>query len=211
MDRMGNNPARGTLLGRARISFRALALVCIVPLTSSVARPSLAQTAANEYQIKAAFVFHFAQLVDWPAEALSARTASLNLCIFDDDPGREQFQSEVDGKVIEARVLHVHLVGQSQDLKKCNILFLGRAEARQQRAILGILRGLPVLTIGETTDFLNDGGMIRFHIEQDKIRFDINLGAAELSHLKISSRLLLLATSVTGGAAGGEGRSNAYQ
>jgi len=48
---------------------------------------------------------------------------------------------------------------------------------------------MPILTVGETANFLSDGGMIRFHIENDKIRFDINLGDAEASHLKISSRL----------------------
>jgi hypothetical protein len=41
--------------------------------------------------------------------------------------------------------------------------------------------------------------MIRFHLERGKIRFDINLGAADSAHLKISSQLLLLATSVTRG------------
>jgi hypothetical protein len=56
---------------------------------------------------------------------------------------------------------------------------------------------MPVLTVGETDDFLSSGGMIRFHLDEDKIRFDINLNGAESSHLKISSRLLLLATSVT--------------
>jgi hypothetical protein len=59
---------------------------------------------------------------------------------------------------------------------------------------------MPVLTVGETANFLSEGGMIRFHLEEGKVRFDINLGAADSSHLKISSRLLLLATSVTRGA-----------
>jgi hypothetical protein len=48
--------------------------------------------------------------------------------------------------------------------------------------------------------------MIRFHLENDKIRFDINLGDAEASHLKISSRLLLLATLVTQSGTADRGR-----
>jgi hypothetical protein len=59
------------------------------------------------------------------------------------------------------------------------------------------MRGMPVLTVGETSNFLSDGGMIRFHLDEGRIRFDINLAAAESSHLQISSRLLLLASSVT--------------
>jgi hypothetical protein len=65
---------------------------------------------------------------------------------------------------------------------------------------------MPVLTVGETDNFLSDGGMIRFHFEADKIRFDINLDEAESSHLKISSRLLLLATSVTQSSTSNSGR-----
>ena len=53
---------------------------------------------------------------------------------------------------------------------------------------------------------INDRGMIRFHLEEDKIRFDINLGGAESSHLKISARLLLLATLVTQSGAADRGR-----
>jgi hypothetical protein len=77
------------------------------------------------------------------------------------------------------------------------MLFLSRDEARNQAAILKSLRGTPVLTVGETDNFLSDGGMIRFHLEENRIRFDIDLDAAESAHLKISSRLLLLASMVT--------------
>jgi tRNA threonylcarbamoyladenosine modification (KEOPS) complex Pcc1 subunit len=60
--------------------------------------------------------------------------------------------------------------------------------------------------VGETDSFISDGGMIQLHIEDDKIRFDINVGAADSSHLKISSRLLLLATSVTLAGGSDKGR-----
>jgi hypothetical protein len=50
-----------------------------------------------------------------------------------------------------------------------------------------------------------DGGMIRFHLDDGRIRFDINLGAADSVHLKISSRLLLLASSIVRGSGTGGG------
>lgn len=183
----------------------------MVLLASMAARSSFAQPAAEEYQAKAAFIFHFAQLADWPAGALNAGDRSLSLCIFDDEPDRREFQSELEGKVVGSRPVHVRMLTQPQEIQVCNILFLSRAEARRQSAILKSLRGLPILTVGETEQFLSDGGMIRFHIEEDRIRFDINLGAADLSHLKISSRLLLLATTVTGGGTNADRRMNAYQ
>ena len=161
--------------------------------------PARTQATADEYQIKAAFLFHFTQLVEWPAGALNAGESSLNLCIFNDEPHRQELRSTIEGKPVGARVLHLRLLGQQQEIQGCNILFLSRDEARRQSAMLKSLRGQPVLTVGENTNFLSDGGMIRFHLNEDKIRFDINLGAADSSHLKISSRLLLLATSVNRG------------
>jgi hypothetical protein len=156
-----------------------------------------AQSNPDEYQVKAAFLFHFAQLADWPGGALDSEDHSLTLCIFDDEPHRKELVSAVDGTPIGQRVFRVRPLSPTQDFHGCNILFLSRSEARRQTATLKFLRGLPVLTVGETGNFLSDGGMIRFRIEEGKIRFDISLGAVDSSHLKISSRLLLLATSVT--------------
>jgi hypothetical protein len=172
-------------------------LLCAVLLGSGAVKPAAAQGSAEEYQVKAAFLFHFAQLVEWPAGALDAGDQPINLCIFDDEPRRKELQNTIEGKPVGTRVLHVRVLDQRQNIQGCNVLFLSREEGRRQAAILKSVRDLPVLTVGETDDFLSDGGMIHFHLDGDKIRFDINANGADSSHLKISSRLLLLATSVT--------------
>ena len=122
------------------------------------------------------------------------------------EPHRRELQSTIEGKPLGARVFHVLLISQPQEIQGCNILFLSRDEALRQSATLKSLHGMPVLTVGETANFLTDGGMIRLHLEEGKVRFDINLAAAESSHLQISSRLLLLATSVTRGGVANRGR-----
>lgn len=160
------------------------------------------QGSAEEYQVKAAFLFHFAQLVEWPASAGDAGTGSLTLCAFDQAAGQE-VRRTIDGKSIGGQTLHVHLLQDSRNFGGCSILFLAQSDAHQP-AILRAVRALPILTVGETNNFLSDGGMIRFHLQEDKIRFDINAAAADLAQLKISSQLLLLATSVQrGGMRGG--------
>lgn len=206
MHRAAINSADQASSRQTRLPFRIFVFLFIVLLVSGVAQSSRAQSNPEEYQVKAAFLFHFAQFLDWPGGALSAGGPSLNLCIFNDEPRRHELQSTIEDKTIGARVFHVRLISQPQELQSCNILFLSHDEARRQSAILRSLRGTPVLTVGETSDFLTDGGMIRFHLVEDKIRFDINLDAAESSHLKISSRLLLLATSVTRGGVADRGR-----
>jgi hypothetical protein len=196
MYRGSNNSALDPSLARY-IHFQRFVILSVSLLISGLPQYARPQSVAEEYQVKAAFLFHFAQFVEWPPGVLNNSDSSLILCIFDDEPRRREFQSTIEGKNIGARVLHVRQINQSQEDRSCNILFLSRDEAQRQTAILKSLRGMPVLTVGETNNFLSDGGMIRFHFEADKIRFDINLDGAESSHLKISSRLLLLATSVT--------------
>ena len=185
---------------------QALILLTVVVLALDLLKPACAQTATDEYKVKAAFLFHFAQLVDWPSDASNSGDQSFNLCIFDDEPHLQELQSILEGKRIGTQVVHVRLLHQAQLAQRCSILFMGRDEGRRQVAVLRNLRGQPVLTVGEADDFLSEGGIIRLHLEHDKIRFDINVGAADSSHLKISSRLLLLAKSVTLGdqAKGGQ-------
>jgi hypothetical protein len=196
MDRGSINSSLDPSLARW-IYRRVIVLLWVSLLISWLPRYVHPQSVAEEYQVKAAFLFHFAQFVDWPPGVLNNSDSSLILCIFDDEPRRQDFLSTIEGKAIGARVLHVRQINQPQEVQGCNILFLSRDEAQRQTAVLRSLRGMPVLTVGETDNFLSNGGTIRFHLDEDKIRFDINLDGAESSHLKISSQLLLLATSVT--------------
>jgi hypothetical protein len=172
-------------------------LLTIMMLVSGAPRLAGAQPATEECKVKAAFLFHFAQLVDWPAAALNATDQTISLCVFDDEPRLQELQSTLECKSVGTRTLHVRLLSQAQAAQGCNILFLSHDESLRQAAVVKSLRGQPVLTVGETDNFLSDGGMIRLRLDEDKIRFDINAGAADSSHLKISSRLLMLATSVT--------------
>jgi hypothetical protein len=174
-----------------------IVFLTIMMLVSGVLQRARAQPAAAEYKVKAAFLFHFAQLVDWPAAALNAATQTISLCVFDDEPRLQELQGTLEGKSVGTRTLHVRLLSRVQAAQGCNILFLSHDESLRQAAVLKSLRGQPVLTVGETDNFLSDGGMIRLRLDEDKIRFDINTGAADSSRLKISSQLLMLATTVT--------------
>ena len=203
MHRADNNLEVRPSHWRICIPAQIVVLLCAVLFGSGEVKPAVAQDSAEEYQIKAAFLFHFAQLVEWPAGALNASDQSINVCIFNDEPRRKELQTTIEGKSIGIRVLRVSMLEQQQSIQGCNVLFLGREESRRQAAVLRCARELPVLTVGETDDFLLDGGMIQFHVDGDKIRFDINANVADSAHLKISSRLLLLATSVTHSAAKG--------
>ena len=155
-----------------------------------------AQTKTEEYRVKAGFLFHFAQLVDWPAGARGGPT--FDLCILGDDPFRGELESTLNGKAIGARPIHVLHLKQAQEARNCQVLFISTTENQRLPKIFEELGNSAVMTVGESDDFIDRGGMIRFTLEQEKVRFEINLKAADPVGLKFSSRLLLLAKNVFG-------------
>lgn len=82
-----------------------------------------------------------------------------------------------------------------EQARACHILFIGRDDAKKYGAILNLIRDLPVLTVGETPDFLDAGGIVNF-VFAETLQIDINLGAADRAHLKIRSPLAALARRV---------------
>jgi hypothetical protein len=79
-------------------------VVCPFVLFAMVVRvpgppTALAQSKADEYEVKAAFLFHFAQLVEWP-DAPDESGSSLLLCTLGDDPFHGGLESTVEGKQI---------------------------------------------------------------------------------------------------------------
>ena len=183
-----------------RPSFRSLSIlvgVCVIYFlaASSLAR---AQSKADEYRIKAAFLFHFAQLVDWPQAALGDEKNPLTLCTFGDDPFHGDLETTVQGKSIGTHPLQVRHAKQVEQIAGCHVLFIGSAERARASQLITVLNNDAVLTVGETDDFIKQGGIIGFRVEKDKVRFEINVEAADRAKLKISSRLLLLALNSPG-------------
>lgn len=174
---------------------RRMSVLLLLLLVAGAGSNGSAQSRADEYRVKAAFLFHFAQLVEWPPRAF-VDDGNLRICTFGNDPFSGELESTVAGKQIGDRGMEVRHLRQSQEIASCHVLFIGKAEVNETTALLGRLQHSPVLTVGETDGFLSAGGIIRFCLEGNKVRFEINRQAAESAGLKISSRLLLLAKNV---------------
>jgi len=158
---------------------------------------------ATEYQVKAAFLFNFARFVEWPADAFPSADAALQICVLGQDPfGREFEQVIMDKTVNGHRIEIAHPDGVPQ-ARSCQILFIAASEKPRLASILRGLKGSSVLIVGDTPGFAAAGGAINFVIDDGRVRFEINLKAAELAHLKISARLLTVAKVVLNGEPGG--------
>ena len=173
-------------------------MLCLI-LAATVATPTNATKAdaqgANEYDLKAAIIFNFAKFVEWPPGAFANDSAPIVVGIVGDDPFRGSLDA-VGGKSVNGRVVTVRRLNAGQDLRSCHVLFVSSSEKRHLPQIVTSLDGASVLTVGEMDGFANNGGMIKLKMEENKVRFVINAGLARRARLKISSKLLSLATEV---------------
>jgi hypothetical protein len=174
------------------------AVLLAVLLTFVGSETAWAQSPADEYHVKAAFLYHFTQLVEWPADASNEGGNSLLLCTLGDDPFHGELENTVAGKQIGSRTLRIRHV-KPQYTGGCNVLFISKSESNRFASLIANLRNAPILTVGDDDGFMHAGGMIRLFLDGNKVRFEINRKTAESARLKISSQLLLLAKNVVGG------------
>jgi hypothetical protein len=161
---------------------------------------------SSEYLIKAGFIYNFAKLVEWPATAFPQPDSPIVIGILGNDPFGATLDRIVADKKIDGRGFAVKRVKWSKDfkdLKDCNILFVSLSEKERIDSVVEAIKGLPILTIGDAPDFAKRGGIINFTLEDNKIRFEVNVEAAKHADLTISSRLLSLAKIVQQVAADG--------
>ncbi|HEX7184168.1 MAG TPA: YfiR family protein [Thermoanaerobaculia bacterium] len=181
---------RRTLTPLAPLGLAAALLLAVLAGSAS------AQGGAGEYEVKAAFLYNFAKFVEWPGSTFESPTDPLVLCVFGDDPFGESLDAVVQGETVGGRRLVVHRTRETAQLRGCHVVFLSQRTRERYPQVLDSLRGTSVLTVGEGEGFLTQGGMIRFVLDQNRVRFEINLDAAERNRLKLSSQLLRLARAV---------------
>jgi YfiR/HmsC-like len=147
----------------------------------------------DEYQVKAAFLYNFAKFVEWPSRTFRTPQDPILVCVLGHNPFGNALEETIRGKSIEGRAFAFRQVADAQEANLCQILFVSSAEGKHFRALWGNLSPPGILTIGEVEGFAAGGGVINFKLEGGRVRFEINVDAAEHAQLHISSKLLGLA------------------
>jgi hypothetical protein len=147
----------------------------------------------DEYQVKAAFVVNFASFVEWPAAAFRGPQDAFTICVLGRDPFGHWLESLVQGKVVDGRAFAVRHVNDVPQVSGCQILFLCASERLRFRSILTDLKGSSVLPVGDTSDFIAEGGVIGMRLDEGRIRIQIHAQGAKERNLRISAHLLSLA------------------
>jgi hypothetical protein len=147
----------------------------------------------DEYQVKAAFVVNFASFVEWPASAFHGQQDPFTICVLGRDPFGHSLESLSEGKVIDGRPFAIRHVNDVEQVNGCQILFLSSSERLRFRSIMESLKASSVLPIGDTSDFITEGGVIGLRLENGRIRIQIRAQGAKEKNLRISAHLLSLA------------------
>jgi hypothetical protein len=161
-----------------------------------------AQTASKEYQVKAAFLYNFAQFIEWPSTALTNADTPFCIGVLGDDPFGTALEETVQGETINGHKIIVEKAHRVKDLKNCQMIFICKSEKGQLREIMSELDSSAVLTVSEIDGFAASGGVINFYLDGSKVRFEINPATAQHDGLKVSSQLLSLGKIIQGGREG---------
>ena len=160
-----------------------LALAGLLPIATA--------HAADEREVKVAFIYNFVLFAEWPAEVGS----TLRLCLY----GVDRFGEALDvlqGRLANARVIELHRRQKGQSLKDCQVAFLADPLSAEGIRMLDELRGLPVLTVADHPGAAHLGVTLNLVEANGRMGFQVNLPAARAARIKISSKLLQLAREV---------------
>lgn len=165
----------------------------LLALLGCLAGPASAQS-LSEAAVKAGFVFNFVKFTQWP-NSREVDRSPLQVCAVDAQPLEGQL-ALLQGRAVGQRIIDVRVLVPAGEWKTCQVLFFSDADAPKVDAYIRALGNAPVLTIADVPNFVQSNGMIGMRLEDSRMRFDVNLGAAQRAGLQLNSQMVQLAGKV---------------
>jgi hypothetical protein len=177
-------------VSRRQRAARLGAVFVIVLLSMAIGR--LAAQSASAPVLKAAFIYNMAKFAEWPADFVGSN-APITLCVGRDDAVAQPLVDSVQGQRIGEHPVAVVRIAPDSPLRSCQLVFLSGLDARKTTKVLESLEGTAVFSVSDGDGFAAAGGVAQLFLEGDRLRFAINVDAAQRSRLRLSSKLLALA------------------
>ncbi len=172
------------------------AIVAAIAMVVAAALPAgrvHAQKVASIDEVKAAFVYQFANFITWPDGAFSDASAPVVIGILGNETVAKVLRESVRDKKVGERPILVRDLATPQEAAECQIVFLDRSDDKRVGEYLAVLVSKPILTVSDDDNFTEEGGVIKLYEQQNKLRIEINVDEAARSNLTVSSKLLSLA------------------
>ena len=171
--------------------FTFIVLLCLI-LCMAMQAGAQAKT-PSEYAVKAAFLYNFTKFVEWPSDVLDENDSLLQICVIGENPFGDELENIIEGKKVGGKSVMVTYAQSVKEAVFCDVVFISQSEKKKLNRILKVLTNRAILTVSDIDDFAERGGTIGFFVEDNRIRFKINIDTAEKAGLQISSKLLRLA------------------
>lgn len=169
-----------------------------VPAISVSAQRPAAHARPSQYDVEGAYLLDFGKFTQLAPGSQALRRATFDICILGHDPIGETIDKLATNETIDNHAVRIVRDVRAPEARTCAIAFIGSHDDDEIREELNALSGADVLTVGDSPAFLNDGGMIQFVVQNDHVRFAVNLDAVHKTHLVLSSELLRVAMYVKG-------------
>jgi len=175
-------------------SFPLSRLVTVLAVIILLTATAIAQV-RDERAVRAAFVYNLTKYIEWPDAG-----SQMTIAFVGDSEAGEILKKMLDGKSSGPLPIHVLLSPSEADLLRCQLLYVAEPSSKKVRAALDRVHGKGILTVGDSELFVREGGMIGLVTVGEQVQIQVRLEAAQQAQLKISSRLLSIATLVRQGA-----------
>jgi hypothetical protein len=150
---------------------------------------------ASEYEVKAAMLLNFARFTDWPDRP---STPTLPICVVSNDAVAGEIERVLKGKQVGQQQVEFRRVKSGNEARSCRVLFFTAAAYKETKVILADNSLQGVLTVGDSDSFLRIGGVLAFRLENDRIRFEVSLPACNRQSIRLSAKMLSVASVVHG-------------
>jgi hypothetical protein len=155
---------------------------------------SLQATAGpSEYELKAAFLHNLSKFVTWTPKAFSSDDAPFFLCVLGTNPFGDSLETATVNQKVAEHPIQILKVKNETEAKDCHLVFVSSSEQSKMPNILNFLNNFYILTVGDTEDFIDHGGMIMFVTVEGKVKLVISPDRIIASQLKASAQLLKIA------------------
>jgi YfiR/HmsC-like len=169
------------------------ALVAALALSASLATATAAPPQPTEYGLKAVFLYQFCRFMEWPRSAFSSPKEPLTIGILGKDPFGPLLNEAIAGESYHDRPIRIEHYRDVSEIRNCQLLFVSRSEAGNTASIVAAVAGKNIVTVGETEQFVDNGGMIALTAEQNHVKLRMNLAMLRKANVEVSSKLLRIA------------------
>ena len=191
---MSSAPPDRSLFSLARPAAWLAVLAAVVCTAGGGAQPNAPR--ASERSIKAAYLYKFAEYVDWPDAPLLPAGQPFTIGVLGAAALADDLQRMTADRTLDDRPITVRRLTSTEVYDDLDVLFIADGESGKLGELLSPVKGRPILTVTESAGALADGSIINFTVSGERVRFEVSLDAAQASRLKLSSRLLAVAASV---------------